>query len=500
MNHPGFANRGCRLLLAVAVAFMGFSNRCTAEGKLPGTNGALLHRIQAAAASADHITIHPAGVTELGQTIPAVHVAAGRIKVATVMLIAQQHGDEPAGAEALVRLIEQSVHRDGDESNPRWQADYWIIPRVNLDGAAAGTRQNANAFDLNRDHLILSQSETRAVHDLARRVQPDAFFDCHEFTRDPSDYRSRGWTRWPIIMIDTANLTLLPSSHYETGVTICQGVVASLNDRSINADRYHVGDPPGVGEVRPSTLDADDARNAMSVAGAMSFIIESGVCRDAQDPNADLVARIAAYDALLTTLFDSSLFWQQVVQQSQLARQSSPPPTIATDVFWASDGVQTEPNLLSVHDIHRRETVRIPASNYHQTRVVKRYSTTPAGYAIIDGPAIRTLLNRHGLPYQTIRRDMLDNRSIENFEFVRLESDYDTIYHRYGGRLITRLKTPAERPNQPWLLVDLKHLTAVQARQAILLLEPTMLYGIYQWPQYRGLITGRQLPVQRLID
>ena len=39
-----------------------------------------------------------------------------------------------------------------------------IVPRVNVDGAAADQRVLASGADANRDHLLLSQPEVRALH------------------------------------------------------------------------------------------------------------------------------------------------------------------------------------------------------------------------------------------------------------------------------------------------------------------------------------------------
>ena len=59
-----------------------------------------------------------------------------------VLVVGCIHGSEPAGiaiATALARGL------------PPAQADLWIVPDLNPDGVAAGTRQNAQGVDLNRN-------------------------------------------------------------------------------------------------------------------------------------------------------------------------------------------------------------------------------------------------------------------------------------------------------------------------------------------------------------
>jgi protein MpaA len=108
--------------------------------------------------------------------ITVVHVAGTGPRILVVGCI---HGNEPAGI-AIVRALEQA--------HPR--ADLWLVPVLNPDGLAAGTRQNAHGVDLNRNFPSLwqqfghpgstyysgprpfSEPETRAARDLIREVKP----------------------------------------------------------------------------------------------------------------------------------------------------------------------------------------------------------------------------------------------------------------------------------------------------------------------------------------
>lgn len=60
-------------------------------------------------------------------------------------LSAGVHGDEPAGPEAVVRLLERPGVFDGVE--------VFLFPALNPAGLRAGTRGNADGVDLNRDYL-----------------------------------------------------------------------------------------------------------------------------------------------------------------------------------------------------------------------------------------------------------------------------------------------------------------------------------------------------------
>ena len=81
-----------------------------------------------------------------------------------------------------------------------------IIPRANPDGAAANTRENANGADINRDHALFSQPETRLLHGLALKLPPSVVVDAHEFTV------GRRWVE-ALGGLQAVDLMLLSSTH-----------------------------------------------------------------------------------------------------------------------------------------------------------------------------------------------------------------------------------------------------------------------------------------------
>ena len=97
----------------------------------------------------------------------------------TVLLVGQQHGDEPAGSEALL-VIAQELARGLLEPLLE-NINVIIVPRANPDGAEAGTRATANGVDMNRDHLFLNTPEAQALAVLVRDYRPIAVIDAHEF-------------------------------------------------------------------------------------------------------------------------------------------------------------------------------------------------------------------------------------------------------------------------------------------------------------------------------
>lgn len=99
-----------------------------------------------------------------------------------VLLVGMQHGLEPAGREAILNMA-QLLSTTSDAGLLSLLSTYGVhmIPSVNPDGYVAGTRDNANDQDLNRDWIALTQPETRAVSQVVGRLQPMILVDHHEY-------------------------------------------------------------------------------------------------------------------------------------------------------------------------------------------------------------------------------------------------------------------------------------------------------------------------------
>lgn len=106
------------------------------------------------------------------QPLPA---QPGNIKV---MVIARQHGDEPAGTSAVFFYISDLVNGCRQLNG----VTLFLASMVNPDGADNNTRNNANGKNLNRDWDARTQPEVQAVYNQINTYNPEVFLDLHEFT------------------------------------------------------------------------------------------------------------------------------------------------------------------------------------------------------------------------------------------------------------------------------------------------------------------------------
>ncbi len=135
------------------------------------------------------VSLLPLGSSQKGQPLqallftrefdlkPAAIAASAR---PTVLLIAQQHGDEPAGSEALIVLAQELAL--GRLQGLTERINVIILPRANPDGASSRQRVTASGIDANRDHLLLKTPEAQAQAQLMRDYRPLVVVDAHEYT------------------------------------------------------------------------------------------------------------------------------------------------------------------------------------------------------------------------------------------------------------------------------------------------------------------------------
>ncbi len=128
------------------------------------------------------------GLTQQGRAISCVIIgspAAPQLGAVTecLLVVASQHGSEEAPREGAFQFLRDlSYNATTDDLAKLAALPVIVIPTANPDGFVAGTRQNANGVDLNRDHLALTQVETRVIASLLTSKNPVFVFDGHEAT------------------------------------------------------------------------------------------------------------------------------------------------------------------------------------------------------------------------------------------------------------------------------------------------------------------------------
>ena len=108
----------------------------------------------------------------------------GAVKV-PVFVQGNIHGGEREGMDALMQVIRDlATTPRGEHPDVDNVLDHDIlvfIPTINPEGRIAGTRQNLNNFDLNRDYLTQSQDEVKASVSFINEWLPATLLDLHGY-------------------------------------------------------------------------------------------------------------------------------------------------------------------------------------------------------------------------------------------------------------------------------------------------------------------------------
>lgn len=441
------------------------------------------------------ITVTEEARSHQGRKVLLVRLNRGGAKARfRVLWYAQQHGNEVAGKDAQLTFIRDVAQHP---SLLPEDVDLYLMPMLNPDGAEAHRRTNGAGADLNRDHLLLEQPETQALHRVARRVRPHLAVDGHEFGRDSEDLTARGWEAWPIITMDAANHPLIPA-YLRAAALEAVSAATPLQQKAGHAyARYSVGGPAPEEETRPSTPEVDDGRNSFGTLGALSFIIEAGVRHHAPNPQADLGERVDGYRVLYRHLLGDRAWRDRIFRLSERARREPLPPFIATNTFWANLGGKT--TEVKVREKATGRTLAIPTANAMEDLVVKASVPTPKAYAIEPTAAalFQPVLEAQGLRFERLAAPR--RAQVEQVRLVRLEEPFDPLYQRYKDRQIVERQARMDRELPAGTLVVALDQDPGLARRAIQVLEPCLLYGLYGYPGFRALaVSGAILPVSRL--
>jgi len=258
-------------------------------------------------------------LTRAAGTDPASLDKSGR---PTVVLIGQQHGDEPAGSEALLVISRELAQGLLEPLLDR--INVVVVPRANPDGAEVGTRVTANGVDMNRDHLLLNTPEARAVAQVINDYRPILVVDAHEYT-----VVGRYLQKFNAIQRYDALLQYTTTANYPEFLTKAsqewfhQPMVTALKAQGLTSDWYYTTSTNlqdkriSMGGTQPDT-----GRNVHGLKNTVSLLIETrGVGIGRMHIQRRVHAQVTAITSALRTTAERAANLEQV--RSFVARDVS---------------------------------------------------------------------------------------------------------------------------------------------------------------------------------
>ncbi|BDT68340.1 hypothetical protein os1_25220 [Comamonadaceae bacterium OS-1] len=193
----------------------------------------------------------------------------------TVLIVAQQHGNEPAGSEAALVVARELAQ--GLLEPLLDKLNVLIVPRANPDGAAANQRATANGIDLNRDHLLLNSPEARALATLTRDYQPTVVLDAHEYTVVGRYLQKFGTIQKFDALLQYAMVANLPEFLTRASEEwYRRPVIAALKLQGLTSEWYYTTSTDiDDHEVSMGGTQPDTGRNVNGLKNTVSMLIET---------------------------------------------------------------------------------------------------------------------------------------------------------------------------------------------------------------------------------
>ena len=153
------------------------------------SHGEMLAYIEGLRRRSNVVRVRMIGASQEGRAMPALVLSAAGVQSGVqarhlgrpvVVLAGLQHGNEPAGGEAMLVLARELAL--GSLRPLLDKLTVVIVPHSNPDGAYYFRRSPYSTIDINRDHVKVDLPETRALHRVVNEFEPHVFIDAHEFS------------------------------------------------------------------------------------------------------------------------------------------------------------------------------------------------------------------------------------------------------------------------------------------------------------------------------
>jgi hypothetical protein len=429
--------------------------------------------------------------TRMGRAVDVVRVSdpgqppgAKRLRI---LLFAQQHGDEPSGKEALTMLLARCA--SGQLKGLLSAIELFIVPQMNPDGAELQQRRTSDSIDLNRNHLILTSPETRALHELFFKIRPEVTLDLHEYGSFSKSWRDSGFIKRGDVQLGMlTNLNSSPALREYQRDNVYPFISKRMVDAGYSFHEYIVGSPAEY--IRHSTTEINDGRQSFGILNTLSFIQEGRQWKTTADSlKRRTLSQLTSVEGLLmycaTHVDEIGLL---VEAERRALPESAGKNFVLRMEHFPGEGMMQIPVALfpSGKDTTWKVT---PYRNVVRSVAA---TTVPRQYGIPrEATDILEVLARHHIVTRTLDReatvrattfivDSVGTEIVEEDSIPRLfvSEQQSTVTMRPGDVVV---------PTSQW-----------QALQIATILEPVSVWGLTKYPVFARLLREKNFPVFRI--
>lgn len=405
-----------------------------------------------------------------------------------VLIFAQQHGNEQSGKEGALLFAGRLIGPDLKDMLNKF--DLIIIPQMNPDGSEKNQRRNGNEFDLNRNHLILTEPETIALHKLFNEYKFEVTLDVHEYFPYSDSWKEFGYIKRADEQFGlTTNLNVSEQIRNYSKDKVLPFIGSYLNDRGFSFNEYVVGGPPNLERLRHSTVDIDDGRQSFGIQNTLSFILEGKNGKDYALENIKhrSEGQASAMLGLLGFVYDNADEIKSLIKTEREGLINFNKPLVLRMEHTGDNKTISLPVTIASND---KDSI-IDVSNYHP--VVENFLevSSPDAYLVPGSDSLLLkFIERHSIYFHETFPEILNVEQyvITGVDTIELENiklaDVQVIVKR---TLIKDLK-------EKYILIPTNQL---KKNTITLAFEPQSMLGLLHYEVYRYLIENKEYPILR---
>jgi len=437
------------------------------------------------------IRVEQIATTRLGRAVNVVRVLLPRQDSAAirlrVLLFAQQHGDEPSGKEALTVLLARCA--SGQLDSILSHVELFIVPQMNPDGAELRQRRTSDSVDLNRNHLVLTSPETRALHDLFLAVRPQVTVDLHEYGSYSKAWRDSGFMKRGDVQLGMlTNLNSSPILRKYQREAVYPFIAGRMSVAGYLFHEYIVGSP---GEyVRHSTTEINDGRQSFGILNTLSFIQEGWQGKTLEDSlKRQTLSQLTSIESLIEFCAMHAEEIRELVAREQGALQEFAGKDFVLRMeHYPGEGVMQIP----VHLVSSGKDTVWAITPYRNVVRALATTTVPREYVVRqEATSILSVLGRHRIKTHVVQEERIVEAVVFKIDSVGTEVvEEDSLPRLFvTEKRAQTLLRPGDVvvPTSQW-----------QSLLIATMLEPTSVWGLPKYPAFAWLLHEKQYPVFRI--
>ena len=371
----------------------------------------------------DKMEIKFIGESQKGYEIPIIFLNSENKNNLKVWLKGGLHGNEPAGTEGLLYLLDRLLN-DSSLKHLSDNTNIAILPMANIDGYIKQNRYASNGLDLNRDQTKLMALESINIKQAYTNFNPDIAVDFHEYRPYRKDFARMSdfgiTSLYDVMFLYSGNLNVPENIRVITDTLFVKNARSILDNYELKHHDY-ISTTKHLGEIQfnQGSTNARSSATSYALNNTISTLIEIrgvGIGKTSFKRRVNSAFSIAL--SYLKTTVENSDFIKSELKKSLNYNSSDIVVTSSRTV--EKEIIQTI-DLNSNKIIDYEVTIR-DALRSNPTLVRKR----PSGYLILEEKV--ELINK--LRILGLEVNIVENDTIMKVEKFKI-TDYNDNFDKY---------------------------------------------------------------------